>query len=36
MCRHTGPTLYEFSRDEIKHAFGAELVAELDALAPQR
>jgi hypothetical protein len=31
-CFNDGPTLYEGSRDELLYYFGAELVAELDAL----
>ncbi|MBL8915620.1 MAG: YkgJ family cysteine cluster protein [Archangium sp.] len=32
ICRGTGPTLYEFAREELKVAFSPALVAELDAL----
>jgi hypothetical protein len=31
-CLGPGPTLYRSSRDEIRHYFGDEMVAELDAL----
>ncbi len=31
-CRHTGPTLYEMARDELRDFFGAPLVTELDRL----
>jgi Fe-S-cluster containining protein len=34
VCRDTGATLYEFSRDEIRVVFGEALVAELDAIRP--
>ena len=33
ICRDDGPTVYEGVRDELAHYFGADLVAELDALA---
>lgn len=32
VCIGAGPTLYEGSRDEVLHYFGAELTAELDGL----
>jgi Fe-S-cluster containining protein len=32
VCLGPGPTLYRSSRDEIRHYFGDEMVAELDAL----
>ncbi|PZR10727.1 MAG: hypothetical protein DI536_18770 [Archangium gephyra] len=31
-CRHTGPTLYEMSREELQVFFGDDLVKELDVL----
>jgi hypothetical protein len=33
VCGGSGPTAYEMARAELQHYFGAELVAELDALA---
>jgi hypothetical protein len=33
VCAGEGPTAYEMARDELEYYFGAELVAELDALA---
>jgi hypothetical protein len=33
VCAGEGPTAYEMARDELAFYFGAELVAELDALA---
>jgi Fe-S-cluster containining protein len=36
VCTGEGPTAYEMARAELEHYFGAELVAELDALARQR
>ncbi|MFT3708596.1 MAG: DUF3109 family protein [Archangium sp.] len=32
ICRGSGPTLYEFARDELKVAFSAALVEELDSI----
>lgn len=31
-CRHTGPTLYEMSREELQVFFGDDLVKELDVM----
>lgn len=31
-CQGAGTTLYEAARDEVRHVFGAALIAELDAL----
>jgi len=33
VCAGEGPTLYEGARDELRHYFGAGLVAELDGAA---
>ncbi|MFI5256054.1 MAG: hypothetical protein ACHQRK_02260 [Gemmatimonadales bacterium] len=33
ICAGDGPTAFEMARDELAYYFGAELVAELDALA---
>jgi Fe-S-cluster containining protein len=35
VCFGTGPTLYEGARDELRRAFGDELVTELDGLKQQ-
>ena len=33
ICQGPGETLYAASRDEVHYYFGAEMVAELDAIA---
>lgn len=33
VCAGDGPTAYEMAREELRYYFGAELVAELDAMA---
>ena len=35
-CAGDGPTAYEMARNELAYYFGAELIAELDALADPR
>ena len=35
-CLGEGPTLYRGSRDEIKHYFGEEIIAELDKIESDR
>jgi Fe-S-cluster containining protein len=32
VCKGNGPTLYDMVRDELRHAFGAALIDELDAV----
>jgi hypothetical protein len=34
VCAGDGPTAYEMAREELAYYFGADLVAELDALTP--